>query len=84
MSPTPATGSAVSPRLGVTSSPSSRAPCDDVAGVLGEIRDTGCGAPLGIELDEPTGGAAGFFGLATRLLLLGTPIGVKVEWHPAT
>ncbi|MGI8446983.1 MAG: ribulose-phosphate 3-epimerase [Streptosporangiaceae bacterium] len=52
-------------------------PCDDVARVLGQIRALGCEAGLGIELDEPTGGAAAFFGLATRLLLLGTPIGVK-------
>ena len=60
-------------------------PCDDVAGVLGQIRDTGCEAGLGIELDEPTRGAAGFFGLATRLLLLGTPIGVKGrQLDPAT
>jgi ribulose-phosphate 3-epimerase len=34
-------------------------------------------AGLGIELHEPAGGAADFFGLAGRLLLLGTPIGVK-------
>ena len=52
-------------------------PCADVAAVLTQIRALGCVAGLGIELHEPAAGAAEFFGLAGRLLLLGTPIGVK-------
>lgn len=52
-------------------------PCADVARVLRQIADLGCAAGLGIELHEPTGSAAPFLGLASRLLLLGTPIGVK-------
>ena len=51
-------------------------PCADVAAVLTQIRALGCVAGLGIELHEPAAGAAAFFGLAGRLLLLGTPIGV--------
>ena len=52
-------------------------PCADVAAVLAQIQALGCVAGLGIELHEPAAGAAAFFGLAGRLLLLGTPIGVK-------
>ena len=52
-------------------------PCPDVADVLTQIRDLGCVAGLGIELHEPAASAEAFFGLAGRLLLLGTPIGVK-------
>ncbi|MDX6337307.1 MAG: ribulose-phosphate 3-epimerase [Streptosporangiaceae bacterium] len=52
-------------------------PCDDVAAVLAQIRALGCEPGLGIELHEPASSAATFFGLATRLLLLGTPIGVR-------
>jgi ribulose-phosphate 3-epimerase len=52
-------------------------PCADVARVLQQIQALGCAAGLGIELHEPTGRAAPFLGLVSRLLLLGTPIGVK-------
>jgi ribulose-phosphate 3-epimerase len=52
-------------------------PCADVGRVLQQIRDLGCAAGLGIELHEPAGSATPFLGLAARLLLLGTPIGVK-------
>ena len=45
--------------------------------MLTQIRVLGCVAGLGIELHEPAAGAAAYFGLAGRLLLLGTPIGVK-------
>jgi ribulose-phosphate 3-epimerase len=60
-------------------------PCADVAAVLGRIRDLGCEAGLGIELHEPAVSATAFGGLAGRLLLLGTQIGVRGrDLDPAT
>jgi ribulose-phosphate 3-epimerase len=60
-------------------------PCADVAWVLRQIRGLGCAAGLGIELHEPAASAVPFLGLADRLLLLGTPIGVKGrQLDPAT
>jgi ribulose-phosphate 3-epimerase len=52
-------------------------PCRDVPTVLEHIRARGCEAGLGIELHEPTAIAARLLPLASRLLLLGTPIGVR-------
>jgi ribulose-phosphate 3-epimerase len=52
-------------------------PCPDVARILTQIRDRGCTAGLGIEVHEPTTIGAAYLGLAERLLLLGTQIGVK-------
>jgi ribulose-phosphate 3-epimerase len=52
-------------------------PCDDVPGVLERIRALGCAAGLGIELHEAIDSAVPLIPFADRLLLLGTPIGVK-------
>jgi ribulose-phosphate 3-epimerase len=52
-------------------------PCQDVARILTQIRDRGCTAGLGIEVHEPTTAGAAYLGLAERLLLLGTQIGVR-------
>jgi ribulose-phosphate 3-epimerase len=60
-------------------------PSADVAQVLTQIRDRGCTPGLGIELHEPTATGAAYLGLAERLLVLGTPIGVKGrDLDPAT
>jgi ribulose-phosphate 3-epimerase len=60
-------------------------PCRDVPTVLEHIRARGCEAGLGIELHEPTTIAARLLPLASRLLLLGTPIGVRgQQLDPAT
>jgi ribulose-phosphate 3-epimerase len=60
-------------------------PCPDVAAVLTQIRDRGCRPGLGLELHEPTSAGAAYLGLAERLLLLGTEIGVKGrDQDPAT
>jgi ribulose-phosphate 3-epimerase len=60
-------------------------PCPDVARVLTQIRERGCTPGLGLELHEPTSAGTAYFGLAERLLLLGTPIGVKGrDLDPAT
>ena len=52
-------------------------PCPDVAATLARIREHGCRASLGLELHEPVSQAVEYFGGADRVLLMGTPIGVK-------
>ena len=60
-------------------------PCADVTSALERIRTRGCAAGLGIEMHEPISSAAPFFPLVTRLLVLGTLIGVKgQQLDPAT
>lgn len=53
------------------------APCSDVSETLEYIRTRGCAAGLGLELHEPPGTAIAHFAEATRILVLGTEIGVK-------
>jgi ribulose-phosphate 3-epimerase len=52
-------------------------PCPDVAEVLSQIRDRGCAPGLGVEVHEPIETAVPFLDVLSRVLLLGTPIGVK-------
>jgi ribulose-phosphate 3-epimerase len=52
-------------------------PCADVRTTLGHIRDRGVRAGLGLETHEPVGHAVAHFDDVDRVLLLGTPIGVK-------
>ena len=52
-------------------------PCPDVAATLGRIRAHGCRPSLGLELHEPVSRAVEHFGQADRVLVMGTPIGVK-------
>jgi ribulose-phosphate 3-epimerase len=52
-------------------------PCDDVADTLGYIRSRGVRPSLGLETHEPTGHAVSLFGAVDRVLLMGTPIGVR-------
>jgi ribulose-phosphate 3-epimerase len=52
-------------------------PCPDVGATLARIRDRGCQPSLGLETHEPAGHAVRYFGDVDRVLLLGTPIGVK-------
>jgi ribulose-phosphate 3-epimerase len=52
-------------------------PCPDVGEVLGHIRDRGCAAGLGVELHERVDVAFPYFAALSRVLLLGTRIGVK-------
>jgi ribulose-phosphate 3-epimerase len=53
------------------------APCADLRHTLGHIRDRGVQAGLGLEIHEPVGHAVEHFDAVDRVLLLGTPIGVK-------
>jgi ribulose-phosphate 3-epimerase len=60
-------------------------PCPDVGEVLARIRDRGCEPGLGVEVHEPIDVAVPFLGVLSRVLLLGTPIGVKGrDLDPAT
>jgi ribulose-phosphate 3-epimerase len=60
-------------------------PCPDVGATLARIRDHGCRASLGLELDEPVSQAVPYFGAVDRVLLMGTVIGVKgYDQDPAT
>lgn len=52
-------------------------PCSDVASTLKHIEARGVEPSLGLELDEPVALAIEHFGLVDRVLVLGTPIGVK-------
>jgi ribulose-phosphate 3-epimerase len=61
------------------------APCPDVGEVLARILDRGCEAGLGVELHEPIDVAVPYLAVLSRVLLLGTPIGVKGrDLDPAT
>jgi ribulose-phosphate 3-epimerase len=60
-------------------------PCPDVGEVLARIRERGCEPGLGVELHEPIDIAVPFLDVLSRVLLLGTPIGVKGrDLDPAT
>ena len=60
-------------------------PCPDVGEVLARIREHGCEPGLGVEVHEPIDVAVPFLDVLSRVLLLGTPIGVKGrDLHPAT
>ncbi len=60
-------------------------PCDDVGEVLARIRDRGCEPGLGIEVHESIDVAVPHLPALSRVLLLGTPIGVKGrDLDPAT
>jgi ribulose-phosphate 3-epimerase len=60
-------------------------PCDDVPKVLDHIRTVGARPSLGLEVHEPTGYAEDFFDAVDRVLLMGTPIGVRgVDQDPRT
>jgi ribulose-phosphate 3-epimerase len=52
-------------------------PCPDVGEVLEHIRDRDCEPGLGVEVHEPIDVAVPFLDVLSRVLLLGTPIGVK-------
>ena len=61
------------------------APCPDVGEVLSQIRERGCDPGLGVEVHEPIDVAVPFLDVLSRVLLLGTPIGVKGrDLDPAT
>jgi ribulose-phosphate 3-epimerase len=60
-------------------------PCPDVGEVLAHIRERGCDPGLGVEVHEPIDVAVPFLDVLSRVLLLGTPIGVKGrDLDPAT
>jgi ribulose-phosphate 3-epimerase len=60
-------------------------PCPDVGDVLAHIRDRGCEPGLGVEVHEPIDVAVPHLPVLSRVLLLGTPIGVKGrDLDPAT
>jgi ribulose-phosphate 3-epimerase len=60
-------------------------PCPDVGKVLSRIRERGCEPGLGVEVHEPIDVAVPFLDVLSRVLLLGTPIGVKGrDLDPAT
>jgi ribulose-phosphate 3-epimerase len=52
-------------------------PCPDLEATLARIQDRGCQAGLGLEIHEPVSHATRYLGGVDRVLLLGTPIGVK-------
>lgn len=49
----------------------------DIATTLGSIRAAGARPSLGLELHEPVDRAQALFGTVDRVLVMGTPIGVK-------
>jgi ribulose-phosphate 3-epimerase len=60
-------------------------PCTDLRATLGHIRARGVRAGLGLETHEPVGHAVAHLDAIDRVLLLGTPIGVKGrDLDPAT
>jgi len=57
----------------------------EIAATLGSIRSAGARPSLGLELHEPVEQAEGLFGAIDRVLVMGTPLGVKgAELDPAT
>lgn len=52
-------------------------PCSDVDEILEQIRARGCEPGLGVEVHESVDSAVAHFRLISRVLLLGTAIGVK-------
>jgi ribulose-phosphate 3-epimerase len=51
--------------------------CPDVRSTLRRIRDTGAAASLGLELTEPLSHAVDVAGELERVLVMGTPLGVR-------